>query len=141
MTATLLDTCVISEIAKPVSDPRVERWLAQHHAQARLSVVVLGEIASGIALLPEGHRRRALDTWLQGIERRFATRILPIDHAVARAWADLRADRQRRGRPLATADGLIAATALVHGLALATRNVADVSDCGVPIVDPWVANA
>jgi predicted nucleic acid-binding protein len=138
MTGLLLDTCVISEMAKPAPDVRVDRWLAAHHAQARFSVVVLGEIACGIALLPEGPRRRQLDAWLANFETRFADRILPIDAPVARAWAGLHAIRQQAGRPLALADGLIAATAQVHGLVVATRNRVDFDGTpGVQVVDPW----
>lgn len=135
----LLDTCVISEMTKPTPNARVLAWMAAHHARAALSVVVLGEIACGIAVLPDGQRRRHLTTWLDDLERRFADRILPIDPAVARAWAALHAARQQAGRPLAMADGLIAATAQVHGLTLATRNGPDFHGLiGVRVADPWM---
>ena len=134
----LLDTCVISEMAKPTPNAHVLAWMAAHHAQARLSVVVLGEIACGIALLPTGQRRRHLETWLSDLEQRFADRILPIDPPVAHAWATLHAARQQAGRPLAMADGLIAATAQVHALTVATRNRVDFSGLvGVQVADPW----
>ena len=125
-------------MAKPLPDPRVTAWMAAHHVQSRFSVVVLGEIACGIALLPAGQRRDQLGAWLNGIERRFADRILAIDPSVARAWAQLHAARQQAGRPLAMADGLIAATALVHGIPVITRNTADFAGMtGVMVVNPW----
>ena len=134
----LLDTCVISEMAKPGPGPRVAAWMAAYHAQSRFSVIVLGEIACGIALLPAGQRREQLVAWLNGLERRFADRILPIDPAIARVWAQLHAARQQASRPLAMADGLIAATAQVHGLPIITRNTADFARLsGVTVINPW----
>jgi len=112
--------------------------MAAHHAQSRFSVIVLGEIACGIALLPAGQRREQLVAWLNGLERRFADRILPIDPAIARVWAQLHAARQQASRPLAMADGLIAATAQVHGLPIITRNTSDFAGLsGVTVINPW----
>jgi len=79
-----------------------------------------------------------LVAWLNGLERRFADRILPIDPAIARVWAQLHAARQQASRPLAMADGLIAATAQVHGLPIITRNTADFARLsGVTVINPW----
>jgi predicted nucleic acid-binding protein len=101
------------------------------------SVVVFGELNAGICLLDEGARRRSLVAWLARQRAAFANCCLPIDEPTARAWGELHAARQRLGRPLAVADGLIAATALVRGLTLATRNDHDFQDCGISIVNPW----
>lgn len=136
----LLDTCVISETGKPRPNPQVEAWLrAQSEHRVWTSVMVLGELQAGIALLEESARRRSLVAWLARQRAAFGERCLGIDEPTARAWGELHAARQRSGRPLPVADGLIAATALVRGLAVATRNGDDFADTGVQITDPWQA--
>ncbi len=134
----LLDTCVVSETGKPRPDANVEHWL-RHLPAHRIwtSVLVLGELQHGIALLEESPRRRALVAWLGRQRACFGERCLGIDEAGARAWGDLYAARQRQGRPLPVIDGLLAATAIVRGLALVTRNVTDFADCGLNLVNPW----
>jgi len=135
----VLDTCLISETGKPQPDEQVQRWLSQlpgHHMWT--SVMVFGELQAGIALLEEGARRRALVAWLARQRAAFGDRCLPIDEPTARAWGDIHASRQRLGRLMAVVDGLIAATAMVRGLAIATRNTNDFADCGVQIVNPWM---
>ena len=134
----LCDTCLISETGKPQPDPHVQQWL-QHIPSTQIwtSVMVIGEMQAGIALLDEGPRRRSLVAWLARQRASFGDRCLGIDEITARAWGDLHAARQRQGRPLPVADGLIAATALVRGLVLATRNVSDFDGCGVQVVNPW----
>lgn len=99
-----------------------------------LSVLTLGELRRGVAV-----RRRIdsaaadqLGAWVDGIETIFADRVLPVDPATARRWGELSA-----GRSLPVIDTLIAATAIVHGLTLVTRNIRDVESTGVPVVDPW----
>lgn len=134
----LIDTCVISESAKPKPDPKVESWL--HNLPAHFlwtSVVAFGELHFGVNLLEEGARRRSLIAWLGRQRAAFGIRCLAIDEPIARAWGELGAARQRMGRALPVADGLIAATALVRGLTIATRNDTDFSGCGVQVVDPW----
>jgi predicted nucleic acid-binding protein len=135
----MFDTCLISETGKPVPDERVQRWLRQLPGyQMWTSVIVFGELQSGICLLDEGARRRSLVAWLARQRAAFGERCLPVDEPTARAWGELHAARQRIGRPLTMADGLIAATAIVRGLAIATRNIADFEDCGAQIVNPWI---
>ena len=137
----MLDTCLISETGKPAPDQHVQHWLEHvpgHHMWT--SVIVLGELQAGICLLEESARRRALVGWLARQRAAFGDRCLGIDEPTARAWGELHASRQRMGRTLPMADGLIAATAIVRGLAIATRNVDDFSDCGVQVVNPWRTN-
>src|SRR5207249_5623425 len=101
-----------------------------------LSVLVTGEIRRGIETL----RRRdavaatSLERWLREVETQFEDRILPVDGMVADRWGRLAAER-----PVSTIDGLLAATALVRGLTLATRNVRDIARTGVPCVNPFDA--
>ena len=102
-----------------------------------LSVVTLGEIASGVARLAESRRRRELTAWLDGLESHFADRILSIDTGTARLWGELDALARRAGRRVGASDGLIAATARVHGLHVMTRSVEDFASLGTLTVDPW----
>jgi predicted nucleic acid-binding protein len=134
----LIDTCLLSEASKPEPDPNVERWLRNTPANFLwTSVIVFGELHFGVNLLEEGARRRSLVAWLGRQRAAYGVRCLAIDEPIARAWGELGAARQRMGRTLPAADGLIAATALVRGLVIATRNDTDFSGCGVQVVDPW----
>jgi len=135
----LLDTCVLSEFAKPSPDPRIVEWLrAQSDADLALSVLTIGEIEKGIHRLPESAKKRRLSDWLStGIVRRFEDRILPIDIHVARQWALSQAQAEMKGRPVAAIGGLLAATALVHRLTLVTRDHSDMEATGVSLLNPW----
>ena len=137
--AFLIDTNVLSEVAKADANPHVRSWLGSlPSTQAFLSVLTLGEIARGLALLPPGSRKDGLRSWLEeDLPRRFQGRILDVDRSVAEAWGVLDAEGRRIGRPLPVVDGLLLATARSHGLVLATRNVRDCGDRGVPVLDPW----
>lgn len=136
----LLDTCVISEVRHPQGNPRVREAVKQYPDENLfLSVLTLGELQKGIRLLDEGRRKHELETWLDGLARQFADRILPIDDQVAMIWGELTAAAQANGRTVPAIDGLIAATALRHGLALMTRNVDDFAATGVRLNNPWAA--
>jgi predicted nucleic acid-binding protein len=132
----LLDTNIVSEIARPRPERAVLDWFEiAADAQLYLSVLSLGEIRKGVDRLPAGARRRRLTAWLEGeLPAWFGTRLLPIDGAVADRWGRILA---ASARPLPAIDSLLAATALVHGLALVTRNVADFQIDGLEVVDPW----
>lgn len=131
----LLDTNVVSEIRKgPRGDPGVRRWAAGRQDEAWLSVMTVGEIRRGIEqkLRKDAVAARHLEVWLQGLLGSFASRILPIDARVAELWGRLNVPD-----PVPTVDGLIAATALIHGLTLVTRNVKDVAGTGVRVLNPF----
>jgi predicted nucleic acid-binding protein len=140
MSGFLLDTNVPSELTRPRSDPHVEKWLDDaNDDELYLSVISLGEMLKGVTVLPEGKRREGLQRWLDGTLRPwFQGRILPISDAIAERWGVLAGECQLKGRPLKLADGLIAATALEHDLAVVTRNVRDFTGLGVGVIDPWV---
>ena len=142
MTGFLLDTNVPSELTRPQSDPHVEDWLdAIDDEQLFLSVVSLGEMLKGLTVLPASKRRQELQQWIDDTLRPwFDGRILPVTERIAERWGVLAGECQLRGRGLSMADGLILATALEHGLTIATRNVRDFSDLGVSIFDPWSAS-
>jgi len=137
----LLDTNVISELVKPTADSRVTRWIdATDESLLSLSVLTLGEIRKGIALLPNASRRASLETWLDHeLVLRFADRILAIDQAVADRWGRIAAQALRTKSALAVIDGLLAATAMRHNLTLVTRNTKDIAATGVAVFNPWTS--
>jgi predicted nucleic acid-binding protein len=139
----LLDTNVVSELMRPVPDARVLAWTkAQAIDELATSVVTVAEIGAGLACLPAGARRRDLVArWSRLQDDGFGERIFALDHAAAKVYGELFAQRQRAGRSTAAFDLLIASIAHIHGLTLATRNVRDFEDCGVLIVNPWTATA
>jgi len=136
----LVDTNVVSEFVKPHPDARVIRWLAPATPESLFaSVVTFGEIRIGIEDLPLSKRRAALEEWLErGLPAWFESNLLPVTKAIADRWGRLTIEAKKRGIAITTADGLIAATALEHGLAIVTRNVKDFADTGTLIVNPWV---
>jgi len=132
----LLDTNVVSELRKgDRADPNVSAWFAGlADEEIFLSALTIGEIRRGI----ESLRRRdpdsaaALDRWLASLADAHGDRILPVDRAIAEEWG-----RMSVPDPLPVVDGLLAATARVLGLTLATRNVADVEGTGAELLDPF----
>ncbi len=134
----LVDTCVVSDLARPRPDEGLRRWFeATPEAHLHLCVLRLGEIAKGAARLPPGARRRKLERWLEDLRSGSRDRLLGIDAETADAWGRLSAEAARRGRPVAVGDGLIAATALRHGLMVVTRNVTDFEATGVSVLYPY----
>jgi predicted nucleic acid-binding protein len=137
--AFLLDTNVVSEMTKPEPDSRVTTWLRSVSSQdTYLSVITVGEIAEGLERMRASARRRRLSVWFDELLAEYATRVLAIDTAVARAWGVLRAAARSRGKPMPIADTYLAATATVHGLVLVSRNTRDLAPTGVAILDPFV---
>jgi toxin FitB len=134
----LLDTCALAELRDPHGHPAVKATVALIPADGLfLSVLVVGEIAKGIALLADGRKKRALNTWLTALESQFADRILPVDPETAHLWGDISARAERAGLTLPAVDGLLAATALRHGLYVMTHNTSCLAATGALIVDPW----
>ena len=132
----LIDTNVLSELRRKRPSPAVQSWFQVHSAPTLfLSVLTIGEIRKGIEGVSDPTRRQTLNEWLEGeLPGFFSGRILPIDVAVADRWGRLVG---AAGRPLSAIDSLLAATALVHGLTLATRNTQDFAGLLVPMVNPW----
>lgn len=137
----LLDTNVVSEPMRPTPETRVVAWIdAQPLDTLFLSAITVAELRAGVALLPRGKRRTRLQ---QALEKRllplFAGRVVPFDLACTQAYADLRASLRRAGRSIAQVDGYIAAIAVAHGLAVATRDTMPFEACGVSVINPWAA--
>jgi toxin FitB len=137
----LLDTNIPSELIRSRPDPRVEKWVyAQDETSLYLSVVSIGELRRGFVTLAVSKRRSELERWFENdLLPRFQERILPVTHSIANCWGTLDAECSLKGMPLNTADGMIGATALQHGLTLVTRNVRDFAGLGVEVFNPWDA--
>ena len=135
----LLDTCVISEVTKKRPSAKVLTWLdAQEELTLFLSVITLGELQKGVSKLPTSRKLGRLQQWVeQDLTRRFTGRILVVDLEVAMRWGAITATAERQGRPVPVLDGLLAATALVVGLTLVTRNTPHMQATGVQLFDPW----
>jgi toxin FitB len=131
----LVDTNVISEARKPNADPNVHSWFRSvSGADLYLSVLVLGEIRQGVERLRRRDPTQAgqYDRWLATLRRDYAERLLPVTTEVAQEWGRLNVPY-----PLPVVDGLLAATALVHGMTLVTRNISDVARSGVLLLNPF----
>jgi predicted nucleic acid-binding protein len=132
----LVDANVLSEPTKTAPNDNALRWLRLHERDLVIDPVILGELRFGILLLPKGKRRTKLERWFDaGVER---LHCLPWEAETGLRWAELLAFLRTSGRTMPIKDSLIAATALVHGLAVATRNETDFVKAGVTIVDPFV---
>ena len=136
----LLDTNVVSELMRDAPSAEVLSWMDEQPARELfVTAVTEAEIRTGIAVLPDGVRRRGL---VNAAERTlgelFAGRILPFDSGAARAYADIAAASRAAGRPVSQSDCQIAAIARSRGMAVATRNVRDFADAGIDVIDPWM---
>jgi toxin FitB len=132
----LVDANVLSEPTKPAPDQNVVEWLRRHEREVAVDPVILGEVRFGILLLHKGRKRTRLEQWFDaGVGR---LQCLPWDAQTGLRWAQLLAYLRATGRAMPVKDSLIAATALVHDLTVATRNRADFANAGLRIVDPFL---
>lgn len=131
----LVDANVLSKPTKPMPDPRVVEWLRAHEPDIAVDPVILGELRFGILILPKGRRRTALEHWFDGGVGRL--HCLSWDAETGLKWAELLARLRASGKGMPIKDSLIAATAAVHGLAVATRNRTAFANAGVRVVDPF----
>lgn len=133
----LVDANVLSEPPKPAPDQDVIGWLRRHEDDIAIDPVILGELRFGILLLPRGRRRRRLESWFEAVIK--SLQCIPWDAETGLRWAELLARLRSSGRAMPTKDSLVAATALVYGLTVATRNRTDFEKAGVSIMDPFAA--
>jgi predicted nucleic acid-binding protein len=137
----LLDTVVVSEPLRLAGDPRVTAWLdAQPAETLYLSATSLSELLLGIEMMPAGQRRETLSAALRALlEKLFGGRLLVFDAAAANAYAILVGRARAAGRAISVPDGQIAATASVHGFAVATRDIGPFEAAGVAVINPWAS--
>ena len=134
----LLDTCVVSEIQRPQGNVAVRQRVEETpNKDLFLSVLTVGELVKGISSLARGRRKDSLERWLRSLEDDYADRILPVDIETTRIWGELTSVSQKRGKIVSVPDGLIAATAIRHGLHVMTRNVCDFQETGAMLINPW----
>ena len=137
----LLDTCVLSECTRRMPDPRLLDWLAAAAKEGDfyVSVVTIGEIAEGIAALPDGDARKSrLSAWFETeILDIYRDRIVAFDREAALVWGRIKGAGRRAGLIRPDLDAQIAATALVHGMTVVTRNIDDMAHTGVPVINPF----
>ena len=131
----LVDANVLSEPTKAVPNARVVAWLKKNERDIVVDPIVIGEVRFGILLLPRGKRRTRLEQWFDAGVRRL--HCLPWETETGLRWAELVARLRASGRAMPIKDSLIAATALVHDLIVATRNRSDFEKAGVEVVDPF----
>jgi predicted nucleic acid-binding protein len=131
----LVDANVLSEPTKRRPNSRVVAWLAANEADIVVDAVILGEMALGLRLLPAGRKRAQFDRWFEAVVERIEC--LAWDAAVSRRWAELVSKLRAKGLTLPVLDSMIAATALTHGLTLATHNVRDFRETGAAVFDPF----
>jgi predicted nucleic acid-binding protein len=133
----LVDANVLSEPTKPEPNPAVVGWLRQHEREIAVDPIILGEVRFGILLLSKGRRRRRLEQWFDaGVGR---LHCLPWEAQTGLRWAQLLAHLRATGRAMPIKDSMIAATALVYGLTVVTRDLSDFANAGVRLLDPFAA--
>ena len=136
MNGVLIDTNVISELTKETPDSQIVSYFIEH-SELWLSAVVIHELKFGIELLPTGSRRDRIYSALTDLVSQYGDRILPVGESEAIQAAIFRAHQHRAGRTLDLGDALIAGTAKVNDLALATRNVRDFEHLELKLINPW----
>jgi predicted nucleic acid-binding protein len=135
----LLDTCVISELVKSKPSKKVISWVKKNDEDNFfLSSLTFGELYKGIAKLPDSKKRKKLSQWIEhDLKERFTGKIFDIDLMVAKTWGEIQGASETAGSPMPAIDSLIAATGLSHDLTVVTRNVADMQQSGVSLLNPW----
>lgn len=138
----VLDTNVLSALMRQVPEPAVVAWLDDQPADSIwITSITLFEARLGLALLPKGRRRQALEAaFEQLLEEDLENRVLDFDTAAASAAAVLAAARQKAGRPVDLRDTQIAGIALARRATVATRNVRHFADLDVPVANPWAVH-
>ena len=133
----LVDTNVISELARPKPEEAVLAWIRQNEPNLYVSTITIGELRKGIESLPSGSRKTNLQKWLTGLCDRMQGRVLSFNLATVHVWGQMVARWAKTGETVPALDSQLAATAQRHGLTMVTRNVADFKNSGVKLVNPF----
>ena len=135
----ILDTNVLSALMQATPDVRVVAWLDRQAPESIWTTsITLFESRLGLALLPEGRRRQALEaSFEQLLNEDLQNRVLVFDTAAALEAAALAATRRRAGRPIDLRDTQIAGIAVARRASIATRNLRHFQDLAVPVINPW----
>jgi predicted nucleic acid-binding protein len=138
----ILDTNVLSELARINPEPNVVTWLdSRPVTEIATTAITAAELLYGVARLPDGKRRAALAETIEALlNEDFRDRVEPFNSLAAGQYATVVVGRAKKGRPISMADAQIAAICRVHSATLATRNIGDFTDTGIDLVDPWDAN-
>lgn len=131
------DTNLVSESVRPQPNPNAAAWIRKNDSQLALSTVVLAEIKFGIERIRPDERAKALEGFFRETRRHFAGRIYAFDEHSAVIYGEIMGKASRHGHMFSVPDGMIAAIALRHGAALATRNRSHFQVDGLELVDPW----
>jgi len=136
----LLDTCVVSELIRSTANENVVSWMENvNEEDLYLRVLTLGEIEKGIEKAIDVKRKRTLQLWVENdLKQRFEGRIIAIDLNIAVKWGATQGMAELLGKPMPTIDGLIAISALVNNCIVVTRNVSDMEQSTVEILNPWI---
>lgn len=135
----VVDTNVWSELTRPAPDKHVVDWEAANMHLLWMPTVVLAEFRARALPLPTGRHRDATAAVIERIVGAYADRLLNFDEPCSRWFGVVLAEARQMGKPISTADAMIAATARAHGMSVATRNGNDFASAGVTIIDPWTA--
>ncbi|NOY84694.1 MAG: type II toxin-antitoxin system VapC family toxin [Nitrospirae bacterium] len=135
----LLDTCVISELAKTSPNKKVISWTTRNNeADFYLSTLTFGELYKGISKLPPSKKKASLQQWVdEDLKERFKNRTIDINLRVVKVWGEIQGQSELKGRPMPAIDGLIAATGLVYNLVVVTRNISDMTQSEASLLNPW----
>lgn len=135
----VLDTNVVSEAMRPAPYARVIAWIDSRPAsELFLTAPGLAEILSGISMMPDGRRKRELESATANfLASLFGERLLDFDRRAAECYARIAGDMRSRGRAISVIDCQIAATAIAHGMKVATRDTRPFVEAGMEVVDPW----
>jgi toxin FitB len=134
----LVDANVLSEPTRVAPNPGVVEWLTNHERNIVVDPIILGELRIGVLALRPSKKRAQLEAWFDSVVKTIDC--VPWDAAVGLRWAELVIELQRTGITLPGRDGMIAATALTHGLIVATRNVRDFERAGLQVLDPFAVS-
>lgn len=133
----VVDTNVWSEATKAEPNPVVREWARRNESKLWLTSVVLAELRAGAAMMPLGKRRSALEKQFDALAADYEDRLLLFDAQSSAFYAQVLETAKNAGKPIATADAMIAAAALQHGMSVATRDLGDFVGAGVKLINPW----